>query len=178
MPSEQITQHMLELLHQSCMELFEDQSIQSEAAPEYGLPSDTPTAVIDAGNHDLEIQLMIRLPIHVLAITYPGEDQITAVDEELLEDWISELSNRLIGRLKNKLLLHGCSLTMGLPSSYFGTEVDDLIPSGFENYSYYFSVDQELFECNLAIDIINPDMDYRIEEAPDEGPEDGELEFF
>ena len=24
---------------------------------------------------------------------------------------------------------------MGLPSSYFGTEVDDLIPSGSENYS-------------------------------------------
>jgi len=52
---------------------------------------------------------------------------IIDLDDESLEDWISELSNQLIGRLKAKRLKYDMQIDLGLPTSYFGADLDNLI---------------------------------------------------
>jgi len=63
-------------------------------------------AVIDTGSDELEVLLVLKMPFSVLSMTYPVIDNITSIDESKPEDWISELSNQLIRRVKTKLIEH------------------------------------------------------------------------
>jgi len=69
-------------------------------------PVDAPIACIDAGSIDLELMTGLELPMSVLSLTYPVEGDTREVGEAHLGDWIGELSNQLIGRLKVELSDH------------------------------------------------------------------------
>lgn len=140
---------------------------------------EVPIARIDAGSNDLEITICLQFPISVLALTYPVQDDITSVYEERLEDWISELSNQLVGRVKNKLLGHNCLLNLGLPTSYFGSDVSHLLPEHGELSSIYFDVDGETCAFHIAIEVFEENLQFTLEEAEDPAAiDDGELELF
>jgi CheY-specific phosphatase CheX len=140
---------------------------------------DVPIACIDAGSIDLELIICLQFPVSVLALTYPVQEDITGVDEERLEDWISELSNQLIGRIKNKLLAHNCRVDLGLPTSYFGSDVSHLLSENGEIMSVYFDVDGETCAFHISIEVFEDDMVFTLDEAEDtDSLGDGELEMF
>ncbi len=140
---------------------------------------DVPIACIDAGSNDLELIICLQFPVSVLALTYPIQADITGVDEERLEDWISELSNQLVGRVKNKLLSHNCLVDLGLPTSYFGSDVSHLLSKNGEIFSIYFDVDGETCAFHISIEVFEESLVFELEEDDDsESLDDGELELF
>jgi len=180
MEKSQIIQCIQELFETTFIELFQhlNCTIKRVADPVCEL-DDVPIAYIDAGSEDIEIMLLLQAPMSALALTYPASEIITEVNEEKLEDWISELTNQLIGRLKNKLIPHNCLLKIGLPRSFFGADVNELLPPGVDYIEFFFDVDSEIVECKLALDFISEEMHFNINANDDDsGVGEGELEFF
>ena len=123
-----------------------------------------PIACIDAGSNEIELNIGLELPMEVLALTYPVPN-IIDVDEESLEDWISELSNQLIGRLKAKLLKHDLQIDLGLPTSYFGAELDNLILADQNRLSLFFDLDGESCAFHVGIEIFQEDIGFRLKKT-------------
>tara|TARA_R110001592_G_scaffold296139_1_gene566467 strand:- start:20575 stop:21117 length:543 start_codon:yes stop_codon:yes gene_type:complete len=139
----------------------------------------SPIACIDAGSEDVEFMIALQLPIQVLALTYPVADAITSVEENRLEDWLSELSNQLIGRLKAKLIEHDCYVNLGLPLSYFGAQIDELLAQNSVQEDYYFDVDHEICRCSISIEVFDEAMIFSIEKNNSINmQEEGEMELF
>lgn len=139
-----------------------------------------PLASMDAGSRDLEIMLFIGLPLTVLALSYPVKSEdIFAVDESHLEDWILEIANQVMGRLKNALLRAGSDLQMTLPSFYAEQRLSEVLPPGYDHAIFYFELDGEVFECCLSISVIHPDLVLNLNAAGEDGAShEGELELF
>ena len=151
---------------------LEDHELRSELG-------DAPIACIDAGSNEVELITGIQLPMSVLALTYPVQGNITGVNEEQLEDWISELSNQLIGRLKSKLITHNCQVTLGLPTTYFGTDINDLIVGDCERVSMYFDLDGEICACHISIETFNEEVSFSLEVDEDvDVLAEGDIELF
>ena len=140
---------------------------------------DCPIACIDAGSDDIEFMIALQLPTPVLALTYPVGESITTIEEDRLEDWISELSNQLLGRLKNRLIEHDCFVNLGLPTSYFGAEVADLLSENTHQTSYFFDVDGEICGCSISIEVFDEALSFSVDINEDiQLQEEGEMEFF
>ncbi|MFV1872889.1 MAG: hypothetical protein ACMZ64_06180 [Oleiphilus sp.] len=140
---------------------------------------DCPIACIDGGSDDIEFMIALQLPLKVLALSYPVAEVITEVEDNRLEDWISELSNQLIGRLKAKLIEHDCYINIGLPQSYYGADVDALLDQNSQQADYYFDVDGEIGGCSISIEVFEEGMSFSIEPNQDiDIQEEGELELF
>ena len=180
MTSSVVVQCIQEIFEESCTGLLaslSDLAVKLEASNEELI--DVPIACIDAGSNDIELTLCLQFPVSVLALTYPVQEDITGVDEERLEDWISELSNQLVGRVKNRLLTHNCRVDLGLPTSYFGSDVSHLLSGNSEIMSMYFDVDGETCAFHMSVDVFEEDMEFTLQEADDsESLDDGELELF
>tara|TARA_R110001592_G_scaffold49482_1_gene154266 strand:+ start:18314 stop:18856 length:543 start_codon:yes stop_codon:yes gene_type:complete len=141
--------------------------------------NESPIACIDAGSDDIEFAIGLQLPLQVLALTYPVAEGIITVEENRLEDWISELSNQLIGRLKAKLIEHDCFVNIGLPQSYFGAQVDDLLSDNSNQEDYYFDIDGEVCRCSISIEVFDEAISFSIEKNESiDMQEEGELELF
>lgn len=179
MASDQICAQIFDLFNDTCIEMFTDLNcniVRSEVEP--ADMEEAPLSDIDAGSDDMELRVLLRLPYSVLAMTYPVEE-VMGVDDAKLEDWLGEISNQLIGRLKNKLIRHEVYLKLGLPESLFGVVPEQLAPEGFKQQVFIYEVDNESIECHLFVDIINPELDFNFEEsAADDEPDGGELELF
>lgn len=174
------TETFCELFETSCIELFSglDCQVQRLAADD-SVMGNAPIAYIDAGSEDVEIFIALHVPFTVLTMTYPefAAERIMAVSEEVLEDWISELSNQLVGRFKHKLLTHGCVITIGLPEFLYDGDGGQLPIRELVPHHFYFDIDHEIIKCSLYLQLLNPNLTL----APateDTGPGEGELEFF
>lgn len=182
--SNQTTLESIESLFEACCkEQFESLNCKAHDV----VPSDAdferlnaePTALIDAGSNDLELVVALQIPLSVLAMTYPLQDSISNASEEILEDWLSELSTRLIGRLKSKLLKHNCTVTLGLPQKYFGLSINELLPEGGSKHYLFYAIDGEICACNLSVEIFNDNVSFTEEENQELNlSAEGDLEFF
>lgn len=164
---------------ESCISLFEGfgckaHEIEADPADLHAAPF----GYIDAGSDDLELTVALRMPLSVLMLTYPSMDGVVTADEETLEDWISEMTNQLIGKIKRHLLQHDCIIKIGLPMALFGADIEEAMPSGAEQRSTFLDVDHELCECRLAIEIFNEDMEFSAEAHETDSGNEGDLEFF
>jgi hypothetical protein len=141
--------------------------------------NESPIACIDAGSEDIEFMIALQLPLQVLALTYPVAEGITTVEENRLEDWISELSNQLVGRLKGSLIEHDCFVNIGLPQSYFGAQIDELLCQNSDQEDYYFDIDGEICRCSISIEVFDEAMSFSIEKNESvHVQEEGEMEMF
>ena len=138
---------------------------------------DVPLAMIDAGSSELEIQVGLELPMAVLALTYPVPN-ISLISDESLEDWIAELSNQLMGRLKSKLMKHGQEIMLGLPSTYFGVDLDSVLYSSQTHYTINLNVDGEICSFHLGIETLSSDLVYHETNIDDDALMESELELF
>ena len=139
--------------------------------------TDSPAACIDVGSDELEIMVLLKIPMSVLALTYPSSDSIMGVSDEALEDWIAEMTNQLIGRFKNKMIQHDCHFHLGLPSSYFGVNCDSLLPENFQYAELFFNIDNEIIKCKLALDTLKEDVQFNRAANDDNNYDSGEIEF-
>ncbi|MDX1692429.1 MAG: hypothetical protein R3208_01615 [Ketobacteraceae bacterium] len=179
MSAETNLQMLSGLFDMSCVELFTGLNCTIEKTDEpMARSADDPIAIVDAGSDELEIAVVLQLPVNILALSYRSDIDITQVAEEVLEDWIAELSNQLIGKLKNKLLAYNVQLKLGLPNAYFGADISELIPKTQHYIVSVFNIDNELLEIVLCVDILDDSLDLSATSVDDDGPVGGELELF
>lgn len=147
---------------------FDSDSCNTEALP---------TARIDAGCDDFEITLTLQAPFPALTMTYPMQEDVFAIDEAELEDWLGELANRLMGKLKGQLLSRSCTLSVGLPVYYFG-EPPALVASDYDD-GFLYETDGEVFTVKVAIEFMREDIAMtQASESTAPVIQDGELDFF
>lgn len=174
-------QAICEQFDASCIELFQSLDCDVVKRPETDLAIvNAPIAYIDAGNEDLEVVIVLHIPLAVLTMTYPefAAESIMSVSEEALEDWVSELANQLVGRFKNKMISYGCTMKIGLPAMYYD-ENDALLPvTGLEAFRCFFDIDKEPVECSLYLQVLNDQLTLTPPAEGDTGTGEGELEFF
>jgi hypothetical protein len=181
MRKDDVIQAMQNLFYECCTGLFEGLDCQIRLS-EHSRAEDVlnaPIACIDGGSEDIEFMVALQLPLEVLAMTYPVAEGITTIEENRLEDWISELSNQLIGKLKAKLIEHDCYVNIGLPTTYFGADVDELLSQNSAIAHYYFDIDGQICGCSISIEVFDDAMSFSIERNQSvDLQEGGELEFF
>lgn len=182
MAKAEITECVQSLFEAACIELFQALDCvitKTDESIEDGL-EDAALSYIDAGSDDLDVIIMMRIPPSVLSLTYPEftSDHILSVDETRLEDWISELANQLVGRLKNKLIMYDCRLKIGLPTTFFDIHEIDIPVVNHERLTLNFDVDREALELSLFIEVFNEDMILTPPQEEDTGTGEGELELF
>ncbi len=167
-----------ELFEIACIELFESLNctVRPAEANEDLLEPD-PFSSIDAGSDEMELQIFLKIPISVLSLSYPVTN-IIEIDEENLEDWLAELANQLMGRLKSKLIKYGSDIQLGLPESYFDVPLRTFREFNGNEKAFYFLVDNELACCTLCQDIFYDTVSLSMESDGTDKPDEGELELF
>lgn len=177
--NEQVVDKIFNLYGISCAELFEGLNCVVESVGSTdGDFSYEPIAFIDAGSDDIEVVIFLRVPFSVLALTYPCADVMNDLEEEILEDWIAELSNQLIGKVKNKLIREGCVVKIGLPASYFDVDFNDLPQSQHEFLMQYYKIDNVQIECGIYIEIFNENLVLSPQPMQEGSLNEGDIELF
>ena len=167
------------IFRDSCIELFEYYECDVQDLDESDLDGDNIfTALIDAGSDELEILIVLNIPYPILALTYPVKD-IIQVTDEALEDWIMEILNMLMGKIKNKLLHYNCSLNLGLPESFCDIDISDVIPERCEQQSFLLSIDNEPIDCKIYFKFFDENISLENNVNTEvEVMEEGEIELF
>lgn len=139
-----------------------------------------PTALIDSGSNDVEINLAIKAPYSVLAMSYPvPTEELDQISDADLEDWLSELANQLIGRIKQSLVKRGHYIDIGLPEAFYGGEWTSFGADPSQELAYIFSIDGEDCEIHVSTKLFNEHFTLEDEDSCAEEVQDaGELEFF
>lgn len=139
----------------------------------------TPISMIDAGSHELELSLVLRIPYEVLSLSYPCQDILNDISEEQLEDWARELANQLMGKMKNRLVNQQVNLKLGLPAAYFDIDDATLIGHDATAQQLFFSVDGIPLELTLAYELLDPHWQPSLNwQAETEDTFGGEIELF
>jgi hypothetical protein len=115
----------------------------------------------------MEIHIALELPIAVLSLTYPCEE-ITRADEAAIEDWASELSNQLIGRLKAKLYPFNINLNLGLPCTYFGPTVDEIAPESDWRDTLFMNVNGQTCAFHVIQEFFKDDIEFVVNASKSE----------
>lgn len=173
----QVTQHIAGLFANACVELF--QSFNCEISPlgetEFDM-TDVPHGQIAASCKDFEISIHLHLPFPALAMTYPVFSHILIIDQAALEDWLCELSNRLMGKLKRKLFACNANIAIGLPSHAMGCTNNYSAAAAY--VAFIYKIDQQIFSCGIAIEIFNETLLLTSPCINDNGIPDGNIELF
>lgn len=79
-------------------------------------------ASIGFAGRELRGALVLISTRKLVTLALPPEVQDRTSDEQLA-DWMGELTNQLLGRIKNKLLAYGIELAMGTPAVMLGSDL-------------------------------------------------------
>ncbi len=178
MSNTQVTQYLGELFETTCTELF--RSINSDVITLDNFDFDTsdiPHSQMDAGCNDIEVIIHLHVPFSTLAMTYPVHSGVAIVDEIAMEDWICELSNLLMGKLKHRLSTSAIDLSLGLPSYSIGGKSNALHSNG-EYFIFSFELYQQTFAAGISIEVFNNDLLLSAPKPDMSAVPDGNIEFF
>ena len=79
-----------------------------------------PTAVISVlgfSGEQMKGSLVISCERKLLEKSHPNNAMGMPIGDEDITDWIGELANQMLGRLKNKITIYGCSFSMSTPTT-------------------------------------------------------------
>ena len=166
------------LFKYSCVGVFESIGFNSSVSNQDLVELESvPTSSITAENDDLEITLLIAGPYNGLELTYPDYDK-DKIKNSLLLDWLGEISNRLMGDLKNRLVVYDHRMKIGTPiveaASNFVSEEQQKNHQKVINVC--INLGEDVFVCKASINIINQDIEFV--ESDLEFSDTGELEMF
>jgi chemotaxis protein CheX len=154
------------------VELFASSGVT--IVPAAATPSLDRVAVIGFGGGGLRGSLGLGVSTGLLErIALPGREPGT----RLHDDWLSEMSNQLLGRVKNRLLRHGVTIAIALPMVLRGLRVE-LVGASKELWAYPF--DSEGGSLCVWLDVLT-DPEFTLAPTSDEGldiPSEGELILF
>ncbi len=93
-----------------------DLAVDSVEVDAQALPDPKLAAVICFGGDGVHGELVLVAPVAVVRASYPvPAEQRATVTDASVQDWVGELVNQLLGRLKRKLLISGLDIETGLP---------------------------------------------------------------
>jgi len=177
-----VVQHIVELFDATCISQFESMGCTVKRVDKPSSWGGFLTAHIAAVSEDLNLKLILNAPSPLLAQTMPSGEGYSVADPELQRDWLLELANRFVGRLKNKLVDHGCVLKMGIPG---------MLGSDEQRYKYAQNISQDkivrcfevagdiasdVLECRLYIDVVNESLTILEHVEDDDQIQEGVLE--
>lgn len=93
------------------------------------------------------------------------------------DDWLAEMANQLLGRVKNRLLRHGVTIAIALPMVLRGLRVE-IVGSSKELWTYPFEAPAGVL-C-VWIDVV-ADPEFALAPSSDEGleiPSEGDVILF
>ena len=172
-----------EQLVESCKELFGSYEVNIEVDEEKNSPGNGEgethlIGLLGVTAEGLRATVAIQTSDQILQDTFPAD--LDSDRDQKLQDWIGELSNQLLGRLKNKLIPYGCELTLGVPAVIQGSQLKTILPRRTEISSHRFITDQDndifLFLSTLeeeSFTLHTPDTD-----TEDDFMAEGEILFF
>lgn len=154
------------------VELFSSAGVEIAAATV--TPALDRVAVIGFGGGGLRGSLGLGVSSALLEkVVVPGRE----VGARLHDDWLSEMSNQLLGRVKNRLLRHGVTIAIALPMVLRGLRVE-LVGASNELWAYPF--DSEGGPLCVWLDVL-ADPQFTLAAASDEGldiPSEGDVILF
>lgn len=121
-----------QIVGDSCIELFSDYSLQLRAREAATVEPAVPLlycGVVGFSGEEMRGTLLLGTSREPLGRTSPANDSS-------LREWIAELSNQLLGRIKNKLLTRGVNLHLSTPIVLRGEHIApvgraELVPLAF-----------------------------------------------
>jgi hypothetical protein len=169
-----VFERVVELFDSTCVKQFESMHCEIRSLEDSSFKSeDSSISVsIDCHSDDIKLTLILSATKGFLVNTMPiiGGQRFDSVPFQ--KDWCNELANRFLGRLKNKLLDHGCSLKMCLPllldSSLGESKVENADFLTSRVFQIVGSEENNQIQCSLFIDLLNADMQFEDYEDEDE----------
>ena len=140
--------------------------------------SETLTAQIGASSSDLNIQLLLRVPKLLLSLLLPSGQSASVQKDTVLADWVLELSNQLLGKLKSDLVSHECRLDLGIPILYTSPVPTSSNSADAASQKWLYEIENSVIECCLSINVINDGLTIRRAKVESDSVEEGELELF
>ena len=177
--AEQFAEQFVGYFQSACVELFrgfdcEIQPIDSNLFNAH----EEPYARIDAGCAEFEIEIYLCLPYTTLLMTHPMQGLHNTIPEQELEDWLSEMSNMLMGKLKRTFLAHGITLKVGLPDFSIGYPLDARQYGANERFILAYETDHQAFETGITIEFLTENLQLTAQQPEDNSVADGNIEFF
>ncbi len=167
------------LFETTCIEVFESLQCTIKKVDKAERILAVPCAYINAASDEIKMTLLLRGPISILKKTYPIQEKTETINPAELDDWISELSNRFMGSLKNKLIPYEHRLLLETPIKQFGVNVDNFLPETYQSFVLHFEIGHEVFECSLYTHVLTDNIQFIYRELKDiSDTDDGELEMF
>jgi hypothetical protein len=143
--------------------------VVQESAPAVSGAGETAyVSVLCANGEGVALSSMIKIDKHLLASIHPL--QPATVSQRDLEDWCRELNNQLVGRMKNKLLRYGVTVSLGLPVLLTGTDVSAVAAPDLTINDHSFALDNGRLMLTLST-FVDPAIELKETESvsDDEG---------
>ncbi|MCG8611005.1 MAG: chemotaxis protein CheX, partial [Pseudomonadales bacterium] len=128
--------------------------------------------------------IVLRVPWAVLTLTHSALNTSNAIEPEDCVDWLGEIANQIIGRLKQKLLRHGCPVQIGLPKTTPDASFEYPLSPLALKIPRAFELEDERIECLLAVEILSealvlaPEREQEGNSSSGDQYDEGELELF
>lgn len=158
----EVVARVIELFDSTCVKQFESMrcAIHPLNALDVKSIDSSVCASIRCHSDDIALVLLVSADKRFLANTIPMVGGVRLETASFQNDWCLELANRFLGRLKNKLLSHGCSLKMGLPTLNSLSAQVELITESTVSRCFQIEGEQEggQIQCALSVTLLNNDM--------------------
>lgn len=158
---------------ESCLSLFQDYSLPLVRMASGGSPSpEHPLVfcgVIGFSGDEMRGTMLLATSKEPLGRTSPSTDAS-------LREWVAELTNQLLGRIKNRMFSHGVQLHMSTPVVLRGMHISPVCRS-VELVPFYFTCDGGIV-CVWFDAELKPDLDLTKTEGTTEVAAEGTGFFF
>jgi chemotaxis protein CheX len=134
------------------------------------------TATIGFTSDNLRGLLVLTLGRSLAAQSLPPNLREGKPSDEIVADWTGELSNQMLGRLKNRFRAVGIDISLSTPIVFMGKEMRHFINVSPIQRMLYFSEGSILIEIQA-----NYEKDFELpeeNEAPEPSQPEGEALFF
>jgi len=149
------------LFDAACINQFESMGCEIREVENPSTSFEVMSAFIQAQSSDLQLGLLLKTSRLLLVQTMPLLDMESINDPSYQEDWNLELSNRFLGRLKNKLLPYGCRLNIGLPivpDENLVLELQGNSQSIIRLFEVSSDITNSVIECYLFVKMLGDDV--------------------
>jgi CheY-specific phosphatase CheX len=165
------------LIGSACRALFESVGAKLEPVDKVVSAGDDVGATIGFTGSVLRGALVMISTKRLIQKVLPPEIVPGASDTQVA-DWMGELTNQLLGRIKNKLLSYGVTLEMSTPTVIFGLELARKDTGA--SVRRHLAFRHENHPLLISFDAVGaPDLELSIPEEPvDPGIAEGELALF
>ncbi len=148
---------------------------QDETIP----PPHSMHAIIGFAGTQIKGSLAISADNELIKMTHPNGPMGMPVTEDDLPDWLGELANQLLGRLKNMLLRRGVDFGITTPSVFIGKAITTIKRDAAHGYEdFLFDLKSDHFVALTLQTIIKGDLDLSAKDESAADMTEGDTLFF